>query len=176
MTDDSLAAMLKPAEWAEVCLSCEGSGQVPATPGQPGDGPMPCEDCTVEGAPTGKVPLVRAQGKRSLRKWCCHCKGTGNREALPWGDLVRCLWCSGRGWSLVDEDTYVVVCLLYIQKTHSKLRVEVTRGKHLIFGDYVHSRFGERFMLLGEGINLAVACSHAAERVAEKAAREAENG
>jgi hypothetical protein len=28
------------------CTACGGRGEVPATPGQPGDGPMPCPHCS----------------------------------------------------------------------------------------------------------------------------------
>jgi hypothetical protein len=38
-------AAVSPAEPPEACPECDGHGEVPVTPGQPGDGPMRCPRC-----------------------------------------------------------------------------------------------------------------------------------
>lgn len=55
------------------CRRCEGKGEIPATPGQPGDGPMPCPDCVFE----YRLPLrdflthVRMETASAITRYIC---------------------------------------------------------------------------------------------------------
>lgn len=56
------------------CRGCGGRGDVPATPGRPGDGPMPCPDCADRDrsrlqARIATVNLTFANGRTLLRSY-----------------------------------------------------------------------------------------------------------
>ena len=50
------------------CPVCDGRGEVPATLGQPGDGPMPCPRCSRSGARDFALEALIAYGL-TAREW-----------------------------------------------------------------------------------------------------------
>lgn len=73
------------------CRECGGRGEIPATPGQPGDGPMPCPSCDGTRAQPSLFASLSREGM-----------------ATVWDHNGRYLGCIGVGaWrGLIEKDRY----------------------------------------------------------------------